>query len=376
MHVRSARGSLCSKRGRSPSSALGQSSTPTRYALRHGVRAIDRYDYHGPRRRRALTKRQSMDHPVKQAREQRGMSQVDLAESAKLTRQSIGPIEAGRATPSVEVALRLAKVLERSVEELFDHAQAADAVVAEVARPFVPGRLALAHIAGRWVAHSLQRDGLRVAADAVAAGKGANKVQAELLRAASEARDNTLVAGCAAALGLLTDRVSAQRGAGRFLTLSCSSTAALEALARRRRSFGRRQEPRRERLRRAAHHPQNCARAVDFGRVGRWAWWSRPTRSSAFVGPRISRAEAYAWLSVKRALGRGGSWICSCVPTASAGQRAAQRARDERPPGSRSGGRDRRSGHGHRHARCRHQLRPPVCSAQRGALRPRAARRR
>jgi putative molybdopterin biosynthesis protein len=179
-----------------------------------------------------MRKRHSTDHPVKQAREQRGMSQIDLAESAKLTRQSIGAIEARRATTSVDVALRLAKILERSVEELFDQAPAADVVVAETARPFVPGRLALAHIAGRWVAHSLQRDALRVAADAVAAGKGTSKVQAQLLRAASEARDNTLVAGCAAALGLLTDRVSAQRGAGRFVALSCSSTAALEALAR------------------------------------------------------------------------------------------------------------------------------------------------
>ena len=179
-----------------------------------------------------MTKRRELNHPVKEAREQRGMSQVDLAASAKLTRQTIGAIEAGRATPSVEVALRLAKILERSVEELFDHAPAADTVVAEAARPFVPGRLALAHIAGRWVAHSLQRDGLRVAADAIAAKKGAKKVRADLLRAASEARDNTLIAGCAAALGLLTDRVSAQRGAGRFVALSCSSTAALEALAR------------------------------------------------------------------------------------------------------------------------------------------------
>jgi molybdate-binding protein/DNA-binding XRE family transcriptional regulator len=171
-------------------------------------------------------------HPVKQAREARGMSQLDLAASAKLTRQSIGAIESGRSTPSVDVALRLAKILDRSVEELFEHTTEADTVVAEPARPFVPGRLALAHIAGRWVAHSLQRDGLRVAADAISTGQGTRAVQAQLLRAASEARANTLIAGCALGLGLLTDRLSPQRGAGRYVALSCSSTVALEALAR------------------------------------------------------------------------------------------------------------------------------------------------
>jgi molybdate-binding protein len=75
----------------------------------------------------------------------------------------------------------------------------------------------------------LRRDGLRVAADAISTGTGS---QAELLRAASEARDNTLIAGCAAGLGLLTDRSSSQRGAGRYIALPCSSTVALQALAK------------------------------------------------------------------------------------------------------------------------------------------------
>lgn len=179
-----------------------------------------------------MTKQRSeIQHPVKQAREQRGMSQIELAASAKLTRQSIGAIESGRASPSVDVALRLAKILERSVEELFDHPPAAETIAAETAGPSVPGRLALAHIGGRWVAHSLQRDGLRVAADAISSAQG-SRVRAQLLGGSAEARDNMLIAGCAAGLGLLTDRLSARRGAGRYLALSCSSTAALEALDR------------------------------------------------------------------------------------------------------------------------------------------------
>lgn len=57
-------------------------------------------------------------------------------------------------------------------------------------------------------------------------------MHAELLSAATDARDNTLVAGCALGLGILTDRLSSQRAAGRYLALSCSSTVALEALAK------------------------------------------------------------------------------------------------------------------------------------------------
>src|SRR5262245_47180393 len=176
--------------------------------------------------------RANASHPVKQAREARGLSQLELAAAAKLTRQSIGAIEAGRATPSVDVALRLAKVLERSVEELFAAGPTSEVIEAEPARAYAPGRLALAHIAGRWVAHSLQRDGLRVAADALTEGKNSRVVRAQLLRAQTEVRDNVLTAGCAAGLSLLSDRSSAPRGAARYLALSCSSTAALEALAR------------------------------------------------------------------------------------------------------------------------------------------------
>jgi putative molybdopterin biosynthesis protein len=173
-----------------------------------------------------------VSHQVRQAREAQGLSQTELAAAAQLTRQTIGAIECGRATPSVEVALRLAKLLEHSVEELFAPAPAAEVVVAQPAQPYLPGRLMLAHIGGRWVAHSLQRDGVRIAADAISVARGTRTVHAELLRPQAEVRDNVLIAGCAAGLSLLADRVSTTRGAARYIARSCSSTAALEALAR------------------------------------------------------------------------------------------------------------------------------------------------
>src|ERR1700679_2858354 len=52
-------------------------------------------------------------------RKSRGVPAVDLAAQAGITRQAIYAIEAGTYMPNTAVALRLARALETSVEELF-----------------------------------------------------------------------------------------------------------------------------------------------------------------------------------------------------------------------------------------------------------------
>lgn len=165
---------------------------------------------------------------VRELREARGLSQIELAAAVRLTRQSIGAIEAGRATPAVDVAIRLARALGSRVEELFGGG-AAEYVTAEPTATALDGRVALAHIAGRWVSYPLAGEGLRVSADALVGADTQSRV--ELMRTDAEARDNLVLMGCAAALGLLADRLNARPGAGRFLWLGRSSTTALEALA-------------------------------------------------------------------------------------------------------------------------------------------------
>ena len=102
---------------------------------------------------------------------------------------------------------------------------------AEPASPGWSGRVALAHVAGRWVAHPL--DGLSAgrAADAVVLRPGARRVELELLRTPADAAESIVLMGCAPALGLLADRLNGRRGPGRFLWLPRSSTQALQALA-------------------------------------------------------------------------------------------------------------------------------------------------
>jgi len=48
------------------------------------------------------------------------MTQQELADKVGVTRQTILSIEKGKFKPSVELALRLARVLETSVEQLFE----------------------------------------------------------------------------------------------------------------------------------------------------------------------------------------------------------------------------------------------------------------
>ena len=52
-------------------------------------------------------------------RQAAGKTQQEMADLAGVTRQTIFSIEKGKYTPSVALALRLAAILEVSVEELF-----------------------------------------------------------------------------------------------------------------------------------------------------------------------------------------------------------------------------------------------------------------
>jgi putative transcriptional regulator len=60
---------------------------------------------------------------VRQLRAATGLSQARLAELAGVSRQTINSIEAERYTPSLPLALTLARLFQRPVEEIFhaDH---------------------------------------------------------------------------------------------------------------------------------------------------------------------------------------------------------------------------------------------------------------
>lgn len=172
------------------------------------------------------------ESPLRARRERLGLSQVALAATVGLSRQSLSAIEAGRSQPGVDIALRLAAVLECRVEDLFAPTER-PRIRAEPAGPMQEGRVVLAEVGGRWVAHPLVGLALRTAADGIASRSARGTLEVEPVRPLEEARDNLVVMGCAPALGLLCDRLSSRAAHGRFFWLTKSSTAALEALGAR-----------------------------------------------------------------------------------------------------------------------------------------------
>jgi putative transcriptional regulator len=60
-----------------------------------------------------------MKNRIKVARAENNLSQADLAERIGVSRQTINSIETGRYVPSTLLALKISRVFDRVVEELF-----------------------------------------------------------------------------------------------------------------------------------------------------------------------------------------------------------------------------------------------------------------
>jgi putative transcriptional regulator len=61
-----------------------------------------------------------LQNNLKQIRKSRGLTQQQLSESADVSRKSINAVENGIYIPSTVLALKIAKTLDCSVEELFE----------------------------------------------------------------------------------------------------------------------------------------------------------------------------------------------------------------------------------------------------------------
>jgi putative transcriptional regulator len=64
-----------------------------------------------------------MRNLVRELRSDRGLSQGQLAEAMNVSRQTINSIEQERYTPSLPLALSLARFFDTTVEEMFDENQ-------------------------------------------------------------------------------------------------------------------------------------------------------------------------------------------------------------------------------------------------------------
>ncbi len=60
-----------------------------------------------------------MRNDIKKLRKQKGLRQEDMADLLSVTRQTINAIENNKYNPTLELAMKIAKLLNRPVEEIF-----------------------------------------------------------------------------------------------------------------------------------------------------------------------------------------------------------------------------------------------------------------
>ena len=70
-----------------------------------------------------------LQNKLRSVRSEMGLTQQEVASRAGVSRQAYMSIEASRSSPSTEVALKLARVLSRPVEDLFSLAADDSAIV-------------------------------------------------------------------------------------------------------------------------------------------------------------------------------------------------------------------------------------------------------
>jgi transcriptional regulator with XRE-family HTH domain len=161
---------------------------------------------------------------LRSLREARGLSQAALAEAAGVSRQLVGAVESGRHAPAVDAALRLARALGVSVEELFGRERTEAALLGPVGdgEPLRIGR-----VGDRLVAAPLPLT--RAGAESWAAADGvAEHGSVRLL--AGAAPTGLLVVGCDPALGI-AEALLERTGVRRTIAVHGSTGHAIRALA-------------------------------------------------------------------------------------------------------------------------------------------------
>lgn len=191
---------------------------------------------------------------LRQMRTRLGLNQQELADLAGVTRQTISGAETGQYVPSTAIALRLARILGCTVEELFWLEEAAPVLQAVPAAGLSdrPTRVRLAQVGGRWIAHPLQgapafrtelvpADGVVAPSESSPGPSTANAVPSHdqpatlavrLLDEPEHLAQTVLIAGCDPAVSLWARAAERWHPGLRIDWLWANSTEALGALQR------------------------------------------------------------------------------------------------------------------------------------------------
>ncbi len=195
----------------------------------------------------------NIDNNLKTLRAAKGMSQGELAESAKITRQAVCAIEGNHYLPTTAVALRLAGVLGCRVEDLFSLRATGEIIHGEFIdeteqadTTMISTRVKVARVGNRYVvrpvralgellAYTVPADGLLVGGegDTRPRARPSNRVRVQLLRDRRVIEQEISIAGCDPAVFLAGEYLRRYKETATVTGWMMGSGAAVEALKRR-----------------------------------------------------------------------------------------------------------------------------------------------
>ncbi|QDQ42641.1 XRE family transcriptional regulator of molybdate metabolism [Methylacidiphilum kamchatkense Kam1] len=168
--------------------------------------------------RKMALKDSLINNPLRLTRIGKGLSQKELASKIGVSRQTIHAMESGRYVPNTAVALRLARVLGKSVEFLFPYSPDfvdVDCIVGmdqqNTHTEKSPERLVVGEVRGKkiaWPSTSLDLNLGYVEANAFRVRSEGNCRQLRLLCPYSEIEKQIFLVGCDPALGMLSNRLA------------------------------------------------------------------------------------------------------------------------------------------------------------------------
>lgn len=162
---------------------------------------------------------------LKDLRHQAGLTQQQLSDRAGVPRTTVGAIESGHMEPTVLSALRLARALGRTVEDLFGGARVSNEQTLWMAPPTEGGRFWRAIVAGREVAYPVEPSPLGLLGDDGVARDG----EVEWHTSDADAGQTLVVSSCDPSSSILAEELRDRHGI-RMILLMRGSGAALRLL--------------------------------------------------------------------------------------------------------------------------------------------------
>jgi len=182
---------------------------------------------HPPSRKAATPGAVDAGRRLRLARLTAGLTQSQLADLCGVSRQAVSGAEAGSWSPSLGIALQLARVLGTSVDQLFAvEPQPREAVTTALGLGPPTARVRTALVWDRWVALPLTEDRAMITGFTAATGRLVKAGEAQIWGSGR----SLVIAGCDPALALLAEPVEAARDGWTVEWWACSSGNAKELL--------------------------------------------------------------------------------------------------------------------------------------------------